>query len=247
MKQQQKLTMSMAIFFLIVLVSFGTIVLNEKKGELFLPKIEKKLETYFLDNYKDLKDTTKTSIKYINNQYTMTIKSKQNEHYYFTINYKNKKIKDTYKENYIEGKNYLLYLENKLKKEIKNTLEKDVSIDILTTLDSMTTKMKDKVLKEDNVKNLEIYNLETKISIPSWEIDTITQTITDEINEYTKNNITPKTYTIILTNNNKSLKITNLNKNLINYNTLNQVIDAIINNKENSIIQENNIKYEHSN
>ena len=54
MKQQQKLTISMAIFFLIVIVSFGTIVLNEKKGELFLPKIENKLETYFLNNYKDL-------------------------------------------------------------------------------------------------------------------------------------------------------------------------------------------------
>lgn len=247
MKQQQKLTISMAIFFLIVIVSFGTIVLNEKKGELFLPKIENKLETYFLNNYKDLKETTKTSIKYINNQYIMTVKSKENENHYFTINYKNKEIKDTYQENYIEGKKYLLYLEDKIKKEIKNTLDKDVSINILTTLDSMTSKIKDKVLKEDNIKNLEIYNLETNISTPSLEINTVTQTIINEINEFTKNNITPKTYTLTITNNNKSIKISNLNKDLINYNTLNEIIDAIINNKDNSIIQENNIKYEHSN
>lgn len=247
MKQRQKLTISMAIFFLIVIVSFGTIVLNEKKGELFLPKIENKLETYFLNNYKDLKETTKTSIKYINNQYIMTVKSKENENHYFTINYKNKEIKDTYQENYIEGKKYLLYLEDKIKKEIKNTLDKDVSINILTTLDSMTSKIKDKVLKEDNIKNLEIYNLETNISTPSLEINTVTQTIINEINEFTKNNITPKTYTLTITNNNKSIKISNLNKDLINYNTLNEIIDAIINNKDNSIIQENNIKYEHSN
>ena len=247
MKQQQKLTISMAIFFLIVIVSFGTIVLNEKKGELFLPKIENKLETYFINNYKDLKETTKTSIKYINNQYIMTVKSKENENHYFTINYKNKEIKDTYQENYIEGKKYLLYLEDKIKKEIKNTLDKDVSINILTTLDSMTSKIKDKVLKEDNIKNLEIYNLETNISTPSLEINTVTQTIINEINEFTKNNITPKTYTLTITNNNKSIKISNLNKDLINYNTLNEIIDAIINNKDNSIIQENNIKYEHSN
>ena len=79
MKQQQKLTFSMALFFLIVFVIFGTIILNEKKELLFMSKIEDKLNTYLEVNYNELKNTTTTSISFKNKAYVMTVKSNQNE------------------------------------------------------------------------------------------------------------------------------------------------------------------------
>lgn len=250
MKEQQKLTISMAIFFLIVFVSYGVIVLNEKKEELFLPKIEEKLTNYLEENYKDLLSTTTTSIEYKNNQYTMTITNTSNENLYFTINYKDKEITDTYQEDYLEGNSYLTYLEKQIEKEITNKTSKEYNITILTTLDSMTSKIKEKVLQEQNITSLKIYNLQTEIPITNWSTESITSEVSTLITSLTNQNITPKNYTFIITNKNniyQSIKISNLTTNLIENNTLNLVIDDIINNRNSSLLNENNITYEYLN
>ena len=54
MSEQNKLTMQMAIFFLIVFVSFGTLVVKEKQNVLFKPKIENSINEYISNNYNDL-------------------------------------------------------------------------------------------------------------------------------------------------------------------------------------------------
>ena len=63
MKKQLKLTLSMALLFLVTFVSFGTIIINEKKEDLFMPHIKNKLEDYLKENYKE-QSNLKTNISY---------------------------------------------------------------------------------------------------------------------------------------------------------------------------------------
>lgn len=249
MKQQQKLTLLMALFFLITFVSFGTIVLNEKKEEIFLPRIENKLMTYLKENYTSFANN-KTTIQYKNDEYVMTVESEENKNLYFTIKYKNKEIIDTYKENYVEGKSYLTYLEKQIKKEIESITHKNYKVTILTTLDSMTSKIKERVITENKILSLKIYNLETEIPIETWNTQTITKEIEQLITNNKKYNIIPKNYTITITNKNdlyQSIQITNITENLLQNNGLEQVIDSIINNKETNILKQNNITYKNLN
>ena len=46
MNEQQKLTLKMALLFLVVFVFFGVIIVKEKFDILFIPKVEKKFDTY---------------------------------------------------------------------------------------------------------------------------------------------------------------------------------------------------------
>ena len=50
----------------------------------------------------------------------MKITCKKNKDLYFYLTYKNGKITDTYKEDYLEGKSLLNNLNNKMTKEINN-------------------------------------------------------------------------------------------------------------------------------
>lgn len=250
MKQQQKLTFSMALFFLIVFVFFGTIILNEKKEQLFMPKIENKLNKYFEENYKELKNTTTTSISLKDKEYIMTIKSNQNEKLYFTINYKDKNITDTYQEDYIKGTRFLKYLEKEISNEIKNITNKEYKITILTSLDSMTTKVKEKVITEQNISSLKIYTLETEIPIENWNQDYITTKLTNLINNIESNQITPKNYTITIINKNniyESIKINNLTKKIIENNLLKQIINDILNNVNSELLKQENITFKYLN
>ena len=248
MKQQQKLTISMAIFFLITFVLFGTIVLNEKKETLFMPKIEEKLEIYLKENYKDF-NYSKTNIEYKNNEYIMKVTSSEDDNLYFSIKYKDKTITDTYKEDYIKGKSYISYIETEIEKGIEKLTKKEYQVTILTTLDSMTSKIKEKILTKNNLTSLKIYNLETEIPITTWSQEYISNEIINLIETNLKNNINAKNYTITITNINdltQSIKITNLNDEL-KYNDLITIINDIINNEESSILKNNNKTYEYLN
>ena len=55
MKQDKKLMLKMSLLFLIVFVVFGVIIVNDKLYFYYLPKIEKKLNKYIENNYKDEK------------------------------------------------------------------------------------------------------------------------------------------------------------------------------------------------
>ena len=55
MKQDKKLMLKMSLLFLMVFVVFGVIIVNDKLYFYYLPKIEKKLNKYIENNYKDEK------------------------------------------------------------------------------------------------------------------------------------------------------------------------------------------------
>lgn len=248
MKKQKQLTISMTIFALFVFVSFGVIVVTEKSSVLLIPKMEEKLTTYLYEEYPELKDkVTIESTKYKNTVFTMKINSKENKNLSFTINYSNKKITDTYKEDYLKGKKFLKYINNNISQEINNKITTSAKTSITTTLDQFTTSITEKILKEENLTNIRIYNLETKININNWQPTYIANEIKNHIINNEKNNITPRTYTIILKEQNKILKISNLTYKTIEKPYYNQLISDIINNNNSDLIKQNNIKYNYTN
>ena len=248
MNEARKLTMQMAIFFLIILVTFGTIIVKEKSSTLFLPKIENSLNNYIKENYNNL-ELVKGKITFKNNAYTMKVTNQKNKNHYFYITYSNKKITDTYQTDYIEGKSLLNHLNTSLENTIYEKTNITCTIEIINTLDMFSDKIKELLLSEKEVESLKIYTLKTEITTP-WNSQSITANITDLMTNLDKKNVTPKNYTIILTDQTditKSVKISNLTTNNLKNDNLSTIINDIINNEKTSILTENNITYEYLN
>lgn len=248
MKQEKKLILQMAIFFLIIFISLGTIVINEKRTSIFLPKIESSITAYLEKKYNNL-ELVKEKTKYENNTYTMKLKNPKNENHYFTIIYKNKEITDTYEEDYLKGKTLLSHLNKIIENKILKETNINTTITINNTFDNFSDKVKEKLLIEENIESLKIYTLETELT-STWTSNKITKNISDLMIALNNDKITPKNYTITITDETditKSLKIKNLTYDSIKNNTLEIIISDIINNNETSILTENNITYEYLN
>lgn len=248
MKEQHKLTIQMAFFFLIIFVIFGTIILKEKQDILFLPKIETKLNEYLTTNYSSLNLKT-SKIKSKNNKFTMKVMNPTNNNLYFYITYHNKKITDTYEKDYQEGNTLINYLNKEIEKIIKEKTNDNYKVKINNTYDNFSSKIKETLLKEEKLESLKIYTLEKELTT-SWDSQTITKTISTIMTTLETENITPKNYTFIINDKDditKSVKITNLTTKSIENNNLSIIINDIINDNKTSILSENNITYEYLN
>ncbi|MBQ3511041.1 MAG: hypothetical protein IJA30_01945 [Bacilli bacterium] len=247
MNEGKKLTIQMALFFLVTFVLFGTIIIKEKQNIIFLPKIENSISKYMNDTYQDL-SLEKDKVTEENNVFTMKVKNIKNKNHYFYIKYSNKKITDTYKTDYLEGKTILNHLSTKLEKDIY----KETNITYKVSFDNKFNNYSEKVQKlllEENIKTLKVYTIEKEITT-SWEINNITKTISDTMTTLEKKQFTPKNYTFIITNEKditQSIKINNLKSSLINENKLQTIISDIISNNKSSILTENKITYEYLN
>ena len=65
--------------------------------------------------------------------------SEENKNYYFNIYYKNKKISDSYQEDYIKGNTYFKYLEKQLQKGIRVLITNPALVETGLDLNSFTT------------------------------------------------------------------------------------------------------------
>ena len=247
MNEGKKLTIQMALFFLVTFVLFGTIIIKEKQNIIFLPKIENSISKYMNDTYQDL-SLEKDKVTEENNVFTMKVKNIKNKNHYFYIKYSNKKITDTYKTDYLEGKTILNHLSTKLEKDIY----KETNITYKVSFDNKFNNYSEKVQKlllEENIKTLKVYTIEKEITT-SWEINNITKILTDTMTTLEKKQFTPKNYTFIITNEKditQSVKINNIKSSLINENKLQIIISDIINNNKSNILAENKITYEYLN
>lgn len=247
MNEGKKLTIQMALFFLVTFVLFGTIIIKEKQNIIFLPKIENSISKYMNDTYQDL-SLEKDKVTEKNNVFTMKVKNIKNKNHYFYIKYSNKKITDTYKTDYLEGKTILKHLSTKLEKDIY----KETNISYKVSFDNKFNNYSEKVQKlllEENIKTLKVYTIEKEITT-SWEINNITKILTDTMTTLEKKQFTPKNYTFIITNEKditQSVKINNIKSSLINENKLQIIISDIINNNKSNILAENKITYEYLN
>lgn len=250
MKKQKQLLFARSIFIFIILVAFGVIIVTEKAGGILIPKANEKIKDYINTKYKNEKDNFKlgkTTFK--NTTYTMKVTNKENKNHYFYINYSHKKTTDTYKKDYVEGKTLLTYIKKNLKRDIEKETSTSCEIIILNTLDKYTTIVQNKIIKEDNLKELKFYNLKKEIIIKNWNSKEISEKISNTITMYKENNITPKNYIIIITNKDdvtNSIEIT-LNEEFINNSSQEKIISDIINDNNSKLLKENKITYKYLN
>lgn len=243
MKQDKKLILGMALLFLITFVSFGTIVVTEKLAPFFTDKIKTKFETYIEKNYKDDKNNlTIGKITYKNQQYKAKISNKKNKNWYFYITYQNKKIKDTYKEDYLEGKTLLTSIERKIEKKVKDELNQKVTITFPLTLNKYTNQIKENLIS-NNLKEIKTYDITLTITTPTLTTENINKELEKRIQELYQINIYPNHYTIKINSKDEKLTITNLTEKTMKKEYRTQIINDIINNTNSNIIKENNITY----
>ena len=249
MNTKNSLVYGRAIFFLIVFVSFGLIIMNEKGGALFSTKIKEKINTYIEENYSDIKNSiNQSNINYKNAEYKMKITSKENKNLYFYIIYKKGNINDTYKEDYLQGKSLINHLQNNLNKQIKEQTNEEYTVKIDKNLNDFNQKLKEIIINEDDLLSIKFYTLEKDIEINNWDYQTITNEIIKYINKNNKLNITPKSYKFTLINNKDittSLIISNITNEFVNNPYSSQIIYSILTKQQSDILKQSNITYEY--
>lgn len=251
MKERNKLTIQMSLLFLVVLVVFGVIIVNEKISPLKIPKVTEKLNIYINDNYKDiLNDVDIEKVEYKEMKYKTKLVSKENSNYYFYIYYENKKITDTYKKDYVEGESILNYQKEKIIENIKKKTKATYTITISRTLDKYTDSLREKIITSNKPESLKIYNLEANITVSKFNATHIYKTIKSFNENLTDKNINPKTYTFIITdpdNEEIAVKISNLTSDVIENDDFITIINDIINKKKSNLLSNYDINYEYLN
>ena len=251
-KQQQKLKLQMFIFTVFIFVAFGLIIINEKTASFLIPKVEKNMNNYITEKYKDLNNNiNKSKVTYNATKYTMKVTNKKNKYHYFYIYYKDKKITDTYKKDYIEGNQLLKHTSTIIQKEINNkTNNNKYLITINQKLNNFTKEIQERIIKEDNLINLRVYNIEKEYKIDKINNDNISKIIKEEITSLEKDKITPRTYKFIFTEKKditNSLEISNITYKFLDNNSFNEIINDIINDNNSKLVKNTGIEYKYLN
>lgn len=236
-KTESKLFFEMTIFFFIIVLCFGLLVIKEKSTSFKKEKVSNKINEYINSNYKDIKDELKKDkIEYKNNIYSMKLYNSKNKDLNFVINYKNKKITSTYKEDYLEGKSLFSILEknmnDKLSKINTNNTYKDLKITYDLKLNNCTDNIKNKIINGNY--DLSLYTVNDKRTI-NLNSTTLQNEIT-KLHEYiTLIKLNPKNYNLTYTDLNNETKSINI---IINEEILKNNIDVgriIIENDEKNL------------
>lgn len=251
MKQDKKLMLGMILLFLICFVSFGVIIVNEKMAPYYIPKIDNKLNEYLKEKYSNILNDVKIgTTKYERTKYNLIVSNKENKNLNFRVYYDNKKITDTYNKDYLEGKTLLKYFESKTEKDINKLIPGDYDVSINNTLDKFTATVYDTLLKSSSILDLRIYNLTVSISVNKFNGEDVSNNILKLYDRLNKFSITPKTFSFIITDKNditKAVRIDNIMNTNFDSGSINQIIDDIINEKESTLLSENNITYKYLN
>ena len=251
MNKGEKLVIARGIFTTIIIVLFGLIIVNEKKTTILLPKITEKINTYIEENYKDITDEISIGdIVYEAPKYSVKLTSKKNENYSFYVEYKNKEITDSYKEDYLEGKSFLNKIKENLKEEVKNETNEECDIEIIATLDQYTSQVRERIINEDNLKELKFYTINLQLDIDNWNEKEITKIISNKIEIFSKNNYTPKYYKITINNKKditQSIEIDNVTNDFLLNKYKEQIIKDILTDTETPLLKQSKITYKYLN
>jgi len=251
MKKEKQLAFARNLFAIIVFFLLLIIVLVEKGRERGIEKATKSIDSYLKTNYQAIEKRIDTEkVTYKNGIYSMKVVSKENKNLYFYIKKDKKKITDTYQKDYLQGNTLLKTLPNKLEKEIKEKTNTSPTVTIISTLDEHITSIQERIIKEENLLELKFYTLKKELLINDWSNEQIVSKIIDTMNTYESQNITPKNYTIVITNKNKiteSIEIKNLTTDFIKSLEKEEIIEDIINDNNSKLLKENNITYKYLN
>ena len=249
MRQDKKLSLLMGLLFLIVIVSFGLIVVNEKASIYNIPKIDKKLNTYIKNKYPNIKVTPGKTM-YKAGVYKLKVVSTKNNNLYFYVIYKNKKITSTYKNDYLKGKTLLNEVSKDLSKEIAKKTKYKVSIKMNNTLNNYNFRVKERIIKEDNIIGLSIYNVHVNLDVHSFNENNIYNEISKLKSSFKNNGINPRKYNLTifeLDNPANTISINNLDSKIEN-DELKLIISDIMKKKEigeSDILNKYNITYQY--
>ena len=214
---KQKLTLSMGLLYLIVILCLGLIVINEKSKIYKMPAVEKKLKEYVKENYKEEFDISK--IKFDYEKYSLKVKNKKNNNLYFYVYYQDKKITSTYNKDYKEGKTLINYMNNyQNKKKTKNTFDK-YNVKYNIKLNKINKSIKNELINGNY--NLNIYTIQVEDNYSDLK-NKLT-----EILKYTNSiKLNPKDYNITLYNSKEYKKNLNIN---VSSDIMNSSIDTLVN------------------
>ena len=246
MNKQTKLVLERSIFFTFVFICFGLIVINEKQDLFITKRVEKKLNNYIEKKYNQL-NLEKSPIKYKNTTFSIKLSSKENNNYFFYVKYSNKKITDTYKDDYLKGKKFLKYIEKKLNKEITKSTSTQCKISIHTSFDKMRDVIKERIIREEDLTHLKIYDIEKDLMIEKWNSTEITNSINKLIYIFNEKKITPRSFQIRITNKEditESITIKNIKNNFVSIQNNEQIIKDILKNNNSKLLKQYEITYE---
>ncbi len=250
MEKRSKLTLYMGMFYMLVILLLGLIIITEKKKDFLIPKIKKDINNYLEEKYKDeIKEFNYDNIIRKDNSYILKVKNTSNKNLYFTVVYNNKKITDTYKKDYLEGSTLNTYMTNKMNNEIKEaTINKKVpyktyKVTYNTKLNNCTSSVKEKLLNKKY--NIPIYTINIE---DSYQHINELKVILINIVSYTASlNLKPKNYNITLNNSQNITKSMNLIiDNDIILTSIDEVEQIIINNNQ-ELLQKYHIKLKYLN
>ena len=248
MKQMRKLNALYAIFVFFVVISLGSIVMSEKFSFLMEDRIKSKVSNFINENYSNIIDEVNIKdTKYKNGKFITLVENKINKHLNFYIYYYNKKYDSTYKDDYINGNNFLKYISNIIENDVNKKTENKYIISINNNLDNFTDEVKKYILEEKDLLNLKIFDIHYngKINISK---SNIIKEINKVYNDVITNGISPKTYSFTFTDKNDlvlAIDIYNVSDEIIN-NSLDVVIENILN-KNDKELEKYNIKYKYLN
>lgn len=238
MDTKKQLTLGMGILFFITILFYGIIIINFKSKEFLMPKIDKKLKDYMKTTYKNEYNNLsigKTDYDISTNTYFIKVKNKNNKHLYFTVKYKNKKIKDTYNKDYKNGKTLLKHYEKEMSKKLKSKKYQDIEIKFDRTLDNYTKLVQQKLIDNNNISDLSIYSIKLDTTIKKMDEDILRTYIVDFSKFIEEKSLSPSHINFIITDENdysNAIEITGLTKEMIN-NSINEIVRGIINNDKN--------------
>ena len=236
--KEKKMFVQMIMFFFVIILCFGLIVIKTKSDYFKEEKLNKKFDLYLKDNYSDIYDDVKILKTYNKNgTYFAKVVNKNNKNLYFNISYKTKKIYSSYKTDYLEGKTLFNYYEKILNEELKKKNKSSEYQSITISFDTKLNECSELIYKRllDNKYNIPIYtiNLEDNILFDSISINNEITNINNYINKIGFN---PKYYNLTL-NDQKNLTNTmsvKFKSDIINVETL-DIGTSIVNNDKKTL------------
>ena len=247
-KTESKLYFEMIIFFFIIILCFGLLIIKEKGNSYKKNKINERIDDYIESEYKDnINNIVSSKIKQDKNTYYKIVYNSSNKDLNFKVTYKNKKITSTYKKDYLEGKSLFSVLEknmnDKLKKVNSDNYYKGLKITYNLTLNNCTDSIKSKLISGDY--NLSLYTVNDKRSITLTK-EVLQSEIMKLHNYMISLNLIPKDYNLTYTDINNETKSINI---IVSEETLKNNVDVgriIIENDEKNL-NLNNIKVKYLN
>ena len=250
-KEQKKLKLQMFIFVVFIFVAFSLIIIKEKTSTLMIPKVEERMNTYINEKYSSIENNiNKSKVTYKVTKYYIKVNNKKNKNNYFYIYYKDKKITDTYKKDYKEGKSLFKHISKDLEKDINKKIKGSYKVTVNKKLSDFSKEIQENIISNKNLLNLRFYNLEKEFKVDEINSDNIGKLIKEEITNLEDNEITPRTYKFIFTNKDdisNSIEISNITYKFINNESYNEIINDIINDNNSKLVKNADIEFKYLN